>query len=188
MSGTLVATAEGLLAWIADDDVGVGLPRAENAGGDEFDKDQPDSKRSYYKCTTAGCPVPQACAARVRRPAHRDHHVRRPAQRRRAHRAWQRRTLPSRSTACGQRTAAGQNLAVASATRPTMVDRTAQKCMFSGQGSFGLGGALAQSSATSGSFVPSSFLDNTMGSYMSQQQERQNAAPREDMFSPQSTD
>ncbi|CAD6254181.1 unnamed protein product [Miscanthus lutarioriparius] len=45
MSGTPVATAEGLLASIADDDVGVGLPRAENAGGDEFDKDQPDSKR-----------------------------------------------------------------------------------------------------------------------------------------------
>jgi WRKY transcription factor 33 len=45
MSGTSVVTVEGDLASIADDDVGVGLLRAENAGSDEFDIDQPDSKR-----------------------------------------------------------------------------------------------------------------------------------------------
>jgi hypothetical protein len=77
----------------------------------------------------------------------------------------------------------GQNLAADSAREPTVVDQPGQKYMFSGQGSFGLGGARAR-----GSSDPSSFFDNTMGVYMSQQEERHNAAPREDMFSPQSTD
>nr|ACL52601.1 unknown [Zea mays] len=113
MSGTPAATPENSSASFGDDEVGVGSPRAGNAGGDEFDEDEPDSKRwrkdggdgegismagnrtvreprvvvqtmsdidilddgyrwrkygqkvvkgnpnprSYYKCTTVGCPV-----------------------------------------------------------------------------------------------------------------------------------
>uniref|UniRef100_A0A0D3G8W7 WRKY transcription factor WRKY24 n=1 Tax=Oryza barthii TaxID=65489 RepID=A0A0D3G8W7_9ORYZ len=111
MSGT-AATPENSSASFGDDEIGVGSPRAGNGGGDEFDDDEPDSKRwrkdgdgegismagnrtvreprvvvqtmsdidilddgyrwrkygqkvvkgnpnprSYYKCTTAGCPV-----------------------------------------------------------------------------------------------------------------------------------
>uniref|UniRef100_A0A0E0C9P0 WRKY transcription factor WRKY24 n=1 Tax=Oryza meridionalis TaxID=40149 RepID=A0A0E0C9P0_9ORYZ len=111
MSGT-AATPENSSASFGDDEVGVGSPRAGNGGGDEFDDDEPDSKRwrkdgdgegismagnrtvreprvvvqtmsdidilddgyrwrkygqkvvkgnpnprSYYKCTTVGCPV-----------------------------------------------------------------------------------------------------------------------------------
>uniref|UniRef100_A0A0E0JQH3 WRKY transcription factor WRKY24 n=1 Tax=Oryza punctata TaxID=4537 RepID=A0A0E0JQH3_ORYPU len=111
MSGT-AATPENSSASFGDDEIGVGSPRAGNGGGDEFEDDEPDSKRwrkdgdgegismagnrtvreprvvvqtmsdidilddgyrwrkygqkvvkgnpnprSYYKCTTAGCPV-----------------------------------------------------------------------------------------------------------------------------------
>lgn len=45
MSGTPAATPENSSASFGDDEVGVGSPRAGNAGGDEFDEDEPDSKR-----------------------------------------------------------------------------------------------------------------------------------------------
>ncbi|XP_066339825.1 disease resistance protein RGA5-like [Miscanthus floridulus] len=227
MSGTSVVTVEGS---IADDDVGVGLPRAENAGGDEFDKDQPDSKRrkddgdgkgismsgkrtareervilrtvsdvdifddgyrwrkygqkvvkgnphprSYYKCTTVGCPVRK----HVERASDdlrtvittyegkHNHDV--PAVRGSAELALYNPAAPPADSAV-------QNLAVDSATQPTVVDQTAQQQMFSGQRTIGFSTAPVRSRATSGSFVLSSGLDNTMGSYMIQQQERQNAS------------
>ena len=44
--GTPVATPENSSASFGDDEAaGVGSPRAGNAGGDEFDEDEPDSKR-----------------------------------------------------------------------------------------------------------------------------------------------
>ena len=43
--GTPVATPENSSASFGDDEVGLGSLRAANAGGDEFDEDEPDSKR-----------------------------------------------------------------------------------------------------------------------------------------------
>ncbi|RLN25686.1 hypothetical protein C2845_PM07G27200 [Panicum miliaceum] len=43
--GTPVAKPENSSASFGDDEAGVGSPRAGNAGGDEFDEDEPDSKR-----------------------------------------------------------------------------------------------------------------------------------------------
>ncbi|XP_066339679.1 disease resistance protein RGA5-like isoform X2 [Miscanthus floridulus] len=244
MSGTSVVTVEGLLA------------RAENAGGDEFDKDQPDSKRrkddgdgkgismsdkrtareprvvlrtvsdvnifdddgyrwrkygqkdfngnpfprSYYRCNkrmTAGCPAVKHVQRASDDPrtvittyyGKHNHDV--PAVHGSA-------ALALYNPAAPPADSAVQNLAVDSATQPTVVDQTAQQQMFSGQRTIGFSTAPARSRGTSGSFVLSSGLDNTMGSYMIQQQERQNTAmhasrdkeeePAEDMFSPQSTD
>ena len=45
MLGTPVATPENSSASFGDEEAGVGSPRAGNAGGDEFDEDEPDSKR-----------------------------------------------------------------------------------------------------------------------------------------------
>ncbi|CAD6257507.1 unnamed protein product [Miscanthus lutarioriparius] len=151
--------------------------------------------RSYYKCTTAGCPVHKHVQHASDDPrtvitTYDGHNHDVPAVRGSA---------ALHHPAAPPADSAGQNLAVASATQQTMVDQTAQQQMFSGQRTIGFSTAPARSRTTSGgSFVVSSALDNTMGSYMSQQQERQHAAmhasrakeeePREDMFSPQSTD
>ncbi|CAD6257506.1 unnamed protein product [Miscanthus lutarioriparius] len=204
MSDTSVVTVEGLLA------------RAENAGGDEFDKDQPDSKRRkddgdgkgismsgkltareprvvlrtvsdayifddgyrwrkhgqkdfngnpfpriYYKCQTVGCPVRKHVQRASDDPrtvittyeGKHNHDV--PAVRGSA-------ALALYNPAAPPADSAVQNLAVDSATQPTVVDQTAQQQMFSGQRTIGFSTAPARSRATSGSFVLSSGLDNTM--------------------------
>ncbi|KAG0539971.1 hypothetical protein BDA96_03G368300 [Sorghum bicolor] len=249
--GTPVATPENSSASFGDDDVGVGSPRAANAAGDEFDEDEPDSKRwrkdgdgegismagnrtvreprvvvqtmsdidilddgyrwrkygqkvvkgnpnprSYYKCTTAGCPVRK----HVERASHdlravittyegkHNHDV--PAARGSA--ALYRPAPPPPPSADN----AGHYLAA----QPGMAYQTGQQQYgFGGQGSFGLSGGAGAPAQSSGSFAFSSAgFDNPMGSYMSQhqQQQRQNDAmhasrakeePRDDMsFFPQS--
>ncbi|XP_062207306.1 WRKY transcription factor WRKY24-like [Phragmites australis] len=239
MSGKPVATPENSSASFGDDEIGVGSPRAGNVGGDEFEEDEPDSKRwrkdgdsegismagnrtvreprvvvqtmsdidilddgyrwrkygqkvvkgnpnprSYYKCTTAGCPVRK----HVERASHdlravittyegkHNHDV--PAARGSA--ALYRPAPPPPAPMTYQSGAAGgQQYAHG----------------FGSQGSFGFSGAPVQSSAAGASFAFSGF-DNPMGSYMSQhhqQQQRQNdfmhahasrakEEPREDMF------
>ncbi|RCV27936.1 hypothetical protein SETIT_5G365500v2 [Setaria italica] len=244
--GTPVATPENSSASFGDDEAGAGSPRAGNAGGDEFDEDEPDSKRwrkdgdgegismagnrtvreprvvvqtmsdidilddgyrwrkygqkvvkgnpnprSYYKCTTAGCPVRK----HVERASHdlravittyegkHNHDV--PAARGSAAALYRPAPPPP----------ADNYLAAPAGVRPpAMAYQTGQQYGFGGQSSFGLG---AHAPAQSGGFGFSSGFDNAMGSYMSQhqQQQRQNDAmhasrakeePREDMFFPQS--
>ncbi|KAL6853592.1 hypothetical protein ACP4OV_019621 [Aristida adscensionis] len=218
MSGTPVATPENSAGSFGDDEVGAGSPRARNAGGDEFDDDEPDSKRwrrdgdgegmamagnrtvreprvvvqtmsdidilddgyrwrkygqkvvkgnpnprSYYKCTTAGCPVRK----HVERASHdlrsvittyegkHNHDV--PAARGSA--ALYRAAPPPPAAMAYQSGAAGQQQ---------------YGHGFGGQhGSSSFAGAAAvQGGAFAGGF------DNPMGSYMSQhqQQQRQNDA------------
>ncbi|OEL35085.1 putative WRKY transcription factor 33 [Dichanthelium oligosanthes] len=245
--GTPVATPENSSASFGDDEVGVGSPRAGNAGGDEFDEDEPDSKRwrkdgdgegismagnrtvreprvvvqtmsdidilddgyrwrkygqkvvkgnpnprSYYKCTTAGCPVRK----HVERASHDLRAVITTYEGKHNH------DVPAaRGSAALYRPApppadhAGHYLPAAAGMRPpAMAYQAGEQYGFAGQGSFGLGGTAP---AQSGGFGFSSGFDNPMGSYMSQhqQQQRQNDAmhasrakeePREDMFFPQS--
>ncbi|KAL6614276.1 hypothetical protein ACP70R_036546 [Stipagrostis hirtigluma subsp. patula] len=241
MSGTPVATPENSTGSFGDDEIGASSPRAGNAGGDEFDDDEPESKRwrkdgdgegiamganrtvreprvvvqtmsdidilddgyrwrkygqkvvkgnpnprSYYKCTTAGCPVRK----HVERASHdlravittyegkHNHDV--PAARGSAalYRATPPPPPPPAAMAYQSGAAAGQQQYAHG---------------FGGQhGSFGLGGGAPAQGAAGGGFAFSGF-DNPMGSYMSQhqQQQRQNDAmhasrakeePREDMF------
>nr|CAB3478714.1 unnamed protein product [Digitaria exilis] len=241
--GTPVATPENSSASFGDDEAaGGGSPRAGNAGGDEFDEDEPDSKRwrkdgdgegismagnrtvreprvvvqtmsdidilddgyrwrkygqkvvkgnpnprSYYKCTTAGCPVRK----HVERASHDLRAVITTYEGKHNH------DVPAaRGSAALYRPAPppAENYLAAPAA---MAYQTGQQYGFGGQQS-----TFAQSGggggAASGSFGFSSGFDNPMGSYMSQhqQQQRQNDAmhhasrakeePREDMFFPQS--
>ncbi|WVZ68338.1 hypothetical protein U9M48_017294 [Paspalum notatum var. saurae] len=246
-----VATPENSSASFGDDEAAGGSPLAGNAGGDEFDEDEPDSKRwrkdgdgegismagnrtvreprvvvqtmsdidilddgyrwrkygqkvvkgnpnprSYYKCTTAGCPVRK----HVERASHdlravittyegkHNHDV--PAARGSA--ALYRPAPPHVDNAGGHYLGAA-----AGAVRPQAMagyQTGSQYGGFSGgqQGSFGLGGGGGFAFSSGG-------FDNPMGSYMSQhqQQQRQNDAmhasrakeePREDTssFYPQS--
>ncbi|KAJ1286019.1 hypothetical protein BS78_03G321900 [Paspalum vaginatum] len=241
---SVATTPENSSASFGDDEAAGGSPLAGNAGGDEFDEDEPDSKRwrkdggdgegvsmagnrtvreprvvvqtmsdidilddgyrwrkygqkvvkgnpnprSYYKCTTTGCPVRK----HVERASHdlravittyegkHNHDV--PAARGSA--ALYRPAPPPVDNAGHYHLGAVRPQAMGYQTGP-------QYGGFGGQqGSFGLGGGFAFSS---GGF------DNPMGSYMSQhqQQQRQNDAmhasrakeePREDTssFFPQS--
>ena len=151
--------------------------------------------RSYYKCTTAGCPVRK----HVERASHDLRAVITTYEGKHNH------DVPAaRGSAALYRPApppADTYLAAAPGVRPpapSMAYQTGQRYGFGGQSSFGLGaGAPAQQSGGGGFGFPSGF-DNPMGSYMSQheQQQRQNDAmhasrakeePREDMaFFPQS--
>ncbi|XP_066315296.1 WRKY transcription factor WRKY24-like [Miscanthus floridulus] len=241
--GTPVATPENSSASFGDDEVGLGSPRAANAGGDEFDKDEPDSKRwrkdgdgegismagnrtvreprvvvqtmsdidilddgyrwrkygqkvvkgnpnprSYYKCTTAGCPVRK----HVERASHDLRAVITTYEGKHNH------DVPAaRGSAALYRPAPppADNAGHYLAAQPGMAYQTGQQQYgFGGQGSFGLSGAAGAPAQSSGSFAFSSAgFDNPMGSYMShqqQQQQRQNDAmhasrakeePREDM-------
>ncbi|XP_006644934.2 WRKY transcription factor WRKY24 [Oryza brachyantha] len=251
MSGT-AATPENSSASFGDDEIGVGSPRAgNNAGGDEFDDDEPDSKRwrkdgdgegismagnrtvreprvvvqtmsdidilddgyrwrkygqkvvkgnpnprSYYKCTTAGCPVRK----HVERASHdlravittyegkHNHDV--PAARGSAAlyrpappvAAASHQYLPNQPTVSYQSGAAGPQ---SYALRPDG---------FGAQGgSFVLGGGAAPLQDGGSSFGGFSGFDDARGSYMSQhhQQQRQHDAmhasrakeePGDDMF------
>ena len=132
--------------------------------------------RSYYKCTTAGCPVRKHVQHASDDPrtvitTYDGHNHDVPAVRGSA---------ALHHPAAPPADSAGQNLAVASATQPTMVDQTAQQQMFSGQRTIGFSTAPARSRTTSGgSFVVSSALDNTMGSYMSHEPAAGEAARRD---------
>ncbi|CAO2182484.1 unnamed protein product [Urochloa humidicola] len=241
--GTPVATPENSSASFGDDEAaGVGSPRAGNAaGGDEFDEDEPDSKRwrkdgdgegismagnrtvreprvvvqtmsdidilddgyrwrkygqkvvkgnpnprSYYKCTTPGCPVRK----HVERASHDLRAVITTYEGKHNH------DVPAaRGSAALYRPAPPQppadNNYLAGPPPPAMSYQT------TGQQQYGFGGGQSSFGPGGGFGFSSGGFDNAMGSYMSQhqQQQRQNDAmhasrakeePREDMFFPQS--
>ncbi|KAG8054913.1 hypothetical protein GUJ93_ZPchr0001g31769 [Zizania palustris] len=255
------ATAENSSASFGDEEIGVGSPRAGNGGGDEFDDDEPDSKRwrkdgdaegismagnrtvreprvvvqtmsdidilddgyrwrkygqkvvkgnpnprSYYKCTTAGCPVRK----HVERASHdlravittyegkHNHDV--PAARGSAALYRPAPPLPDNarsSSSSSHHQYLPNQPAIAMSYQASTGVPAGPQYGFGGQVPFGLsdGGAPLQSAGGSGFNFPG--FDDAMGSYMSQHQnqQRENDAihasrakeePREDMFFPNS--
>ncbi|KAG8078340.1 hypothetical protein GUJ93_ZPchr0007g5752 [Zizania palustris] len=228
--GISATTPENSSASIGEDEIGVGSPRAGNAGGDEFDDDEPDSKRwrkdgdgegismagnrtvkeprvvvqtmsdidilddgyrwrkygqkvvkgnpnprSYYKCTTAGCPVRK----HVERASHdlravittyegkHNHDV--PAARGSA--ALYR---PAPPPPDNSRSSSGHHQYLPNQPAAMSYQASAGgQYGFGGKGSFGLGGAGGPLQDAGGSGFGFAGFDDTVGTYMRQHQNQQ---------------